>query len=143
MKHEHETAQPAPLGQVERGVRPCAWMAQHGGQPVQATVSEQQAAAWAQAGGDVVELYDGPSVWNAIATTDARRRGLQAQIEQLQDRLAHAGIEQRRAVREERERCAKIVEAYRVPVGNSAAGEMAAEWTMDALREVRDAIRGA
>lgn len=43
----------------------------------------------------------------------------------------------------ERERCARIVEAYRVPVGNSAAGEMAAEWTMDALREIRDAIRGA
>jgi hypothetical protein len=43
----------------------------------------------------------------------------------------------------ERERCARIVEAHRVPVGNSAAGELAAEWTMDALREVRDAIRGA
>ncbi len=43
----------------------------------------------------------------------------------------------------ERERCAQIVEACRVPVGNSAAGEMAAEWTMDALREIRDAIRGA
>jgi hypothetical protein len=43
----------------------------------------------------------------------------------------------------ERERCVQIVAAYQVPVGNSAAGEMAAEWTMDALREVRDAIRGA
>lgn len=43
----------------------------------------------------------------------------------------------------ERERCAQIVGVYRVPVGNSAAGEMAAEWTMDALREIRDAIRGA
>lgn len=40
----------------------------------------------------------------------------------------------------ERERCIQIVETYQVPVGNSAAGEMAAEWTMDALREVRDAI---
>ena len=137
------TLPPALAGQVEPTVRPCAWMAQYGREPVQATVSQQQADAWAQAGGDVVELYDGPTVLNAVATTDARRRGLQAQIEQLQDRLAHAGIEQRRAVREERERCARIVEAYRVPVGNSAAGEMAAEWTMAALREIRDAIRGA
>lgn len=39
------------------------------------------------------------------------------------------------------ERCAAIVEAYQVPVGNSRAGEMACEWTMDALGEVRDAIR--
>jgi len=136
-------SRPAVAGPVDWLVRPCAWMAQHGREPVQATVNQHQADAWAQAGGDVVELYDGPTVWNAVATTDARRRGLQAQIEQLQDRLAHAGIEQRRAVREERERCARIVEAYRVPVGNSAAGEMAAEWTMDALREIRDAIRGA
>ena len=34
--------------------------------------------------------------------------------------------------------CLNIVETHRVPVGNSAAGEMAAEWTMEALREVRD-----
>ena len=43
----------------------------------------------------------------------------------------------------ERGRCLRIIEAHQVPVGNSAAGEMAAEWTMEALREVRDAIRGA
>lgn len=42
-----------------------------------------------------------------------------------------------------RQRCVQIVETYKVPVGNSAAGEMAAEWTMDALREIRDVIRGA
>lgn len=41
-----------------------------------------------------------------------------------------------------RQRCVQIVETYKVPVGNSAAGELAAEWAMDALREVRDAIRG-
>ena len=28
MKHETETAQPAPVGQVERGVRPIAWTAE-------------------------------------------------------------------------------------------------------------------
>ena len=38
-------------------------------------------------------------------------------------------------------RCTAIVEQQQVPVGNSAAGEMAAGWTMDALREVRDAMR--
>ena len=41
----------------------------------------------------------------------------------------------------ERERCIDIIELYRVPVGNSSAGELAAGWTMDALKEIRDAIR--
>ena len=42
---------------------------------------------------------------------------------------------------DERERIIAIIESHQVPVGNSAAGEMAADWTMDALREIRDAIR--
>ena len=46
-----------------------------------------------------------------------------------------------RAVRAEREACISIIEGYRIPVGNSAAGEMACEWTYDALREIRAAIR--
>jgi hypothetical protein len=100
----NETTEPAVAGPVEPTVRPCAWMAQHGREPVQATVSQQQADAWAQAGGDVVELYDGLTLWNAMATADARRRELQAQIDQLQARLAQAGLEQQRAAREERER---------------------------------------
>ena len=41
----------------------------------------------------------------------------------------------------EREACIDIIETYRIPVGNSAAGEMACEWTYDALHEIRDAIR--
>lgn len=45
------------------------------------------------------------------------------------------------ATAHERERCVDIIECYRVPVGNSSAGEMAAEWTMDALEAIRDAIR--
>lgn len=45
-------------------------------------------------------------------------------------------------VAEERARVIKIIETYRVPVGNSAAGLMAGEWTLDALIEIRDAIRG-
>jgi hypothetical protein len=46
-----------------------------------------------------------------------------------------------RAVEDEREACVKIIEAYQIPVGNSAAGEMARDWTHDALIEIRDAIR--
>ncbi len=41
----------------------------------------------------------------------------------------------------EREACISIIESHRIPVGNSAAGEMACEWTYDALHEIRDAIR--
>ena len=37
--------------------------------------------------------------------------------------------------------CVDKIETYRIPVGNSAAGEMACEWTYDALMEIRDEIR--
>lgn len=36
----------------------------------------------------------------------------------------------------------KVIEAYKVSVGNSAAGERAAEWTMENLRESREELRG-
>lgn len=55
--------------------------------------------------------------------------------------LTIARLAIRAAVAQERERCAKIVGSYQVPVGNSPAGEMACEWTMDALREIAAAIR--
>ncbi len=45
------------------------------------------------------------------------------------------------AVEDEREACIKIIEAYQIPAGNSPAGEMARDWTYDALREIRDEIR--
>ncbi len=41
----------------------------------------------------------------------------------------------------EREACITLIEAHQIPVGNSAAGEMARDWTYDALREIRDEIR--
>ena len=44
----------------------------------------------------------------------------------------------RRAALEE---AIEVITSYQVPVGNSAAGEMACEWTMDALAQVRSAIR--
>lgn len=39
------------------------------------------------------------------------------------------------------EEAIKIIEEYRIPVGNSAAGELACEWTRDALEEIRDMLR--
>lgn len=38
------------------------------------------------------------------------------------------------------ERCIREIENYRIPCGNSAAGEMAAEWTYDALTQIRNDI---
>jgi hypothetical protein len=37
--------------------------------------------------------------------------------------------------------CIDKIEAHRIPVGNSAAGEMACEWTYSALKEIRDEIK--
>ena len=37
--------------------------------------------------------------------------------------------------------CIDVIQDYQVPVGNSAAGELAASWTMDALRSIRSEIR--
>ena len=36
---------------------------------------------------------------------------------------------------------AKVLSEHQIPVGNSRAGEMACEWTYDALKECRDVIR--
>ena len=37
--------------------------------------------------------------------------------------------------------CIDKIETHRIPVGNSAAGEMACEWTYAALIEIRDEIK--
>ena len=37
--------------------------------------------------------------------------------------------------------CVEKIETHRIPVGNSAAGEMACEWTYAALKEIRDEIK--
>jgi hypothetical protein len=37
--------------------------------------------------------------------------------------------------------CINKIETYQIPVGNSPAGEMACEWTYDALKEIRDDIK--
>ena len=38
------------------------------------------------------------------------------------------------------QQCIDIIETYRIPCGNSAAGELACEWTYDALKDIRDEI---
>jgi len=37
--------------------------------------------------------------------------------------------------------CIEKIETHRIPVGNSPAGELACEWTYDALKCVRDEIK--
>ena len=37
--------------------------------------------------------------------------------------------------------CIAEIENHQIPVGNSAAGEMACEWTYDALKEIRANIK--
>jgi len=37
--------------------------------------------------------------------------------------------------------CIDKIETYRIPVGNSASGELACEWTYAALKEIRDDIK--
>lgn len=39
------------------------------------------------------------------------------------------------------EAAAKVLTDHQIPVGNSAAGELACEWTYDALKECRDKIK--
>ncbi len=46
-----------------------------------------------------------------------------------------------RAYNEGLRKSIEIIESYRVSVGNSPAGERAAEWTMENLREIREEIR--
>ena len=65
-------------------------------------------------------------------------------LERLND-WVNIGPVQRAALEEFTElvvrNCVEIVEAQRVPVGNSAAGETAARLTMLALRDTRDEIK--
>ena len=37
--------------------------------------------------------------------------------------------------------CINSIETYRIPIGNSSAGDLACEWTYDALKEIRDEIK--
>ena len=37
--------------------------------------------------------------------------------------------------------CINIIESYKIPCGNSPAGELSCEWTYDALKTIRDDIK--
>lgn len=37
--------------------------------------------------------------------------------------------------------CLNKIETYEIPIGNSPAGELACEWTYDALKSIRDDIK--
>lgn len=37
--------------------------------------------------------------------------------------------------------CINHIETYQIPVGNSSAGELACQWTWDALYQIRDNIK--
>ena len=83
--------------------------------------------------------------WSAA---NIRRDGLDYSSTQIteawhafQAGYAAAKAETAAAVAKEMERCIGIIESHHIPVGNSAAGEMACEWTYDALKTIRAAIR--
>ena len=63
---------------------------------------------------------------------------LNTQWPYLPHQLRARDVEVARAVLEA---AAQVLTMHQIPVGNSAAGEMACEWTYDALKECRDAIR--
>jgi hypothetical protein len=62
---------------------------------------------------------------------------LNAQWPYLPHQLRARDIEVARAALEA---AAQVLSEHQIPVGNSAAGEMACEWTYDALKECRDNI---
>ncbi len=63
---------------------------------------------------------------------------LQLITAEAQDKIYQRGFEKGAA--DFKRRAVEVVNHWEVPVGNSAAGEMACEWTMQALRNVRDSI---
>lgn len=64
-----------------------------------------------QAACDVGMMASAPGLADEIKRLELLRLELQAEREHLLGRLAAAGVEQRRAVAEERERCARIAES--------------------------------
>ena len=57
----------------------------------------------------------------------------------MKNRFTHLDLEKfaELIVRE----CINKIETYQISVGNSAAGEMACDWTYDALKEIRTDIK--
>lgn len=70
---------------------------------------------------------------------EARKGGYISKDAALQGRAIHSLLDKEWA--KGVQFCLSIIEEYQVPVGNSAAGELAQEWTIDALREIRRRIQ--
>lgn len=70
----------------------------------------------------------------AVALYTAQALGLELDPAELEKSATQARVA---ALRE----AIGVLEALQVPAGNSAAGEMAAQWTMDSLREVREQLK--
>jgi len=64
------------------------------------------------AGWECLPLYDRAALDAAVAAERASRQAAQAQVERLQSELARSGVEMRREVAAERERCAKVCEDW-------------------------------
>jgi hypothetical protein len=64
------------------------------------------------------------------------------EVEELAAKVKRLEMQIEIARLEEQNRCINIIENYQIPVGNSAAGEIACEMTYAALRDIRDRIRG-
>ena len=75
-----------------------------------------------------------------------RIRELAEQAQQYAEYVTPQGLEWFNAFKEKFAElvindCIDKIETYRIPVGNSPAGEMACEWTYEALKEIRDDIK--
>ena len=70
----------------------------------------------------------------AVALYTAQALGLEVDPAELEKSATQARVA---ALRE----AIGVLESLQVPAGNSAAGEMAAQWTMDSLREVREQLK--
>ena len=95
---------------------------------------EQEPVAWMDEYGDVLSasVVDGSGLRNIpLYTAPPQRGGVRAVPDFILEKFAEL------IVRE----CLDKIETHRIPVGNSAAGEMACEWTYDALKEIRDEIK--
>jgi len=82
----------------------------------------------------VLTTYDCLATFAALVAAAERKR--------IESRPWGAGKEWiARAIEAEREACIKVIEAYQIPVGNSRAGELACDWTYNALKQIRDEIK--
>jgi hypothetical protein len=92
--------------------------------------------AGVDAGQTIANTICGDDEWVALGNefnklSQKTRDLIYKTLEQNQEKFAQLIVKE----------CIHKIEKYRIPVGNSAAGEMACEWTYDALKEIRDEIK--